>query len=55
VIMFLNREGSGQHALKELLVDCRGVPVQGHIIGGEGSLGTGAIVAQVWAVRNEEN
>jgi hypothetical protein len=34
VVMFLNGEGSGQHALKELLVECQGVPVQGHNIGG---------------------
>jgi hypothetical protein len=27
VVMFLNGEGSGQHALKELLVESQNVPV----------------------------
>ena len=27
VVMFLNGEGSGEHALKELLVECQNVPV----------------------------
>jgi len=34
VVMFLNGEGGGQHALKEFLVECQVVPVQGHDIGG---------------------
>jgi hypothetical protein len=36
--MFLNGEGSGQHALKGLLVERQIVPVQGHDIGGRKSL-----------------
>jgi hypothetical protein len=55
VVMFLNGEGSGQQALKGLLVECRVGPIRGHGIGGREIAETDAIVVQVWAVSNDDN
>ena len=49
VVMFLNDEGSGQQALKGLLVECQVGPVRGHGIGGRKIVKTDSIVVQVRA------
>jgi hypothetical protein len=46
VVMFLNGEGSGQQALKGLLVECQVGPVRGHGISGREIVETDAIVFQ---------